>query len=73
MKIRFFLRHGAVIDWPAPGGEFSFPTMCRNIRADGYFLCQDFYIPHEVIACIGVARDGGETSAVIHQAPETKQ
>lgn len=55
MNIKFFLRNGAVIEWPVPDPEhFSFVALMKAIRADGHFIAPDVYIPHEQIACIGL-------------------
>lgn len=58
MKVRFFLRHGAMVEWPVPeGDQFSLPAMCQAIRASGFFVSPDLYIPADEIACIGL--EGG--------------
>lgn len=60
MKIKFFLRN-AIVDWMVPpeqAATFNFPGFCKVIRSDGYFISQDFYIPHSEIVSIGM--DSGQ-------------
>ena len=55
MHVKFFLRHGAVVDWPVPDpANFSLQFMVANIRSSGHFSAPDLYIPHDEIACIGL-------------------
>lgn len=62
LVVQFFLRHGSIVSWPVPAvGQFSFAVMCSNIRAAGCFMTDDFYIPQDEIACIGL---GGGTARV---------
>lgn len=71
MKVRFFLRHGAMVEWPVPQpDQFVFSFFVLNIRSSGFFLADDIYIPGEDITTIGL--EGG-TSRVVHAAPVAKQ
>jgi hypothetical protein len=58
MVVKFFLRHGAVIDWPVPdGAPFCFAALCTRVRGDGYFQTVDLYIPGDAIGTIALATD----------------
>lgn len=71
MKVRFFLRHGAMVEWPVPDPDnFSFQVLCLNIRAQGYFVAPDLFIPEDEIGCIGL--EGG-SARVVHPSPAAKQ
>lgn len=55
LTIKFFLRNGAIVDWQVPDPSlFNFVGFCTAVRANGYFLGADVYIPHELIATIGL-------------------
>lgn len=70
LTVRFFLRHGAMVEWPVPpqpaGAPFAMQGLALRIRADGFFCADDLYIPGDEIACIGLS---GSTARV--QAPGT--
>lgn len=71
MTVKFFLKHGAVVDWPVPASHqaFSLPAFVASIRASGYFVHDDLYVPGDEIACIGV----GSSAKVIHPASGVMQ
>lgn len=53
--VKFFLRNGAVVDWPVPNPEqFNFFMLVKAVRADGHFIAADLYIPHEHIVTMGL-------------------
>lgn len=69
ITVQFFLKHGAIVQWPVPASEpFALPGLISSIRACGYFLAPDFYIPADEIACIGIAQAGIPPAARIHQS-----
>lgn len=78
MNVKFFLRHGVVIDWPVPDpAQFNFVVMAKAIRADGCFVAPNCYIPHDEIAAIGL--DSEQHGPIVTMpaptapAPSTKQ
>jgi len=52
MKIRVTLTTGMWIDFDAPD-DFSIPIFISSIRATGYWLHPNVYVPHDKIVAIG--------------------
>lgn len=56
LTVRFFLRHGAMVEWPVPAGQpFAMQGLVHGIRGAGFFIADDLYIPADEIACIGLS------------------
>lgn len=56
LTVRFFLRHGAMVEWPVPANmPFGMGALAAQIRSTGQFLADDLYIPADEIACIGIS------------------
>lgn len=71
VTVQFFLKHGALVLWPVPGdpAQFNLGAFVQSIRAAGYFMQTDFYLPQEEIACIGVLQAGQPQVVKVHQQP----
>ena len=58
MKVVFYLKGAARIDWPVLEPEkFNFQVMVKVIRADGQFLADGLYIQASEIAAIRFLED----------------
>lgn len=55
LTVRFFLRHGAMVEWPVPPGPFTLQALVHGIRGAGFFIADDLYIPADEIGCIGLS------------------
>ncbi len=76
MKVRFFLSNGVMVEWPIPAGEeanFSFPSMVKSIRADGYFALPDVYIVERDISMVALEGAGQSNTKILHSAPAGRQ
>ena len=58
MKVRIFLMNGGLITWDVPAtpewASFNFVSFAKTVRADGFFLLPEMYIPHDKIAAMGL-------------------
>jgi hypothetical protein len=69
LTVRFFLRHGAMVEWPVPQGQpFTMTALVHGIRGVGFFVADDLYIPAEEIACIGLSGAAAKVTQPQHRS-----